>query len=271
MNWLKDKNGIFVHDFNAKISYPAEGNEDCFKLEDNSLWFIQRNDLILNLINKHHIDGNFLDIGGGNGFQAKAIIKSNFNGRVFICEPGYEGCLNAKKRGIENVFNGIFENFPFSENAISVVGLFDVIEHIEDDIKFLNELYERLNVNSYVLINVPALKCLWSDVDQFAGHFRRYNKSDIKRFRENTNFEIIDFGYFFSQYVLPLFFLRVLPYRLRLNRPFKNSMQKETNNHKTTNKFKKVLNHLHKNQLSKVLKDEKIMIGSSIYMVLKKN
>jgi len=270
MSWIKDQNEIFVHDFTANISYPNEGNHDCFDLEENSLWFKQRNDLILTLIKKHHIEGNFLDIGGGNGFQAQAIIKSNYNGSVFICEPGYHGCLNAKKRGLDKVYNGMFQDFPFTENTIKAVGLFDVIEHIEDDVKFLNDLYDKLNENAYVIINVPALKCLWSDIDQFAGHFRRYNKTDIKRLSEKTKFEIIDHGYFFSQYVIPLLMLRVLPYRLRFNKPSKNLIQRETNNHKATNQFNKVLNYIHRFQLRKVSNDKKILSGTSIYMVLKK-
>ena len=70
--WIVDNNNIFVNQNISKVSYPEDGNALCFQIEDNSPWFIQRNDLIKTLIIKHKLKGNFLDIGGGNGFQIKA-------------------------------------------------------------------------------------------------------------------------------------------------------------------------------------------------------
>jgi SAM-dependent methyltransferase len=269
MNWIKDQNGIFVQDHQEVISYPESGNDDCFELEDESLWFKQRNELILTLIKKHVINGNFLDIGGGNGFQAKALLDAKYVGSIIICEPGYKGCLNAKKRGIQNVFNGLFQDFPFQEQKIKAVGLFDVIEHIEDDIKFLNELYDKLDENSYVLINVPAMKILWSDVDILAGHFRRYNLKDIQRISSLTKFKVIDNSYFFSQYFLPLFLLRVLPFKLGLISN-KSTSENEKKNHKRTNLFSGFLNYLHNKNLNNVMNSRRIKFGTSIFMVLKK-
>jgi hypothetical protein len=60
----------------------------------------------------------------------------------------------------------------------TLIGLFDVIEHIEDDIKFLNEIYEKVSVGTFIFVNVPAMMHLFSETDEFAGHFRRYNKKD---------------------------------------------------------------------------------------------
>jgi len=59
-------------------------------------------------------------------------------------------------------------------------GLFDVIEHIEDDLKFLNQLYAKLESCSKVFIKVPDMKMLWSEIDEFAGLFRRHNNNDIE-------------------------------------------------------------------------------------------
>ena len=49
-----------------------------------------------------------------------------------MCEPGSVGCTNAANRGVENVYCCLFDEFPFEDFSVGAIGLFDVIEHIED-------------------------------------------------------------------------------------------------------------------------------------------
>ena len=231
INWVVDVNDIFRNEKNAEISYPDVGNDSCFAFEDISPWFKQRNELINTLIYRNNLNGNFLDIGGGNGFQAKSLEENNSIEKIYLVEPGYNGCLNAKNRGLENVYCGVFQDLDFLENKITICGLFDVIEHIEDDLSFLNELHERLPQNSHVIITVPALKWLWSDADIHSGHFRRYSQKDLIRIKKETKFQIIDYGYYFSYYTLPLFLLRVIPFRLGFRKNLEEVLESETQNH----------------------------------------
>jgi len=53
-----------------------------------------------------------------------------------LVEPGVQICLNVKKRGLTDIVSSDFENLDLDDNSISAVGLFDVIEHIEDDLAF---------------------------------------------------------------------------------------------------------------------------------------
>lgn len=54
---------------------------------------------------------------------------------------------------------------------------------------------------------------LWSQHDVTAGHFRRYTRVSLEKLFQDR-FKIVYFSYFFSALVLPIFVLRVLPYRL---------------------------------------------------------
>lgn len=270
-SWSCDAQGVFVKEGDKKVSYPESASDDCFNMEDHSLWFKQRNDLILSLINKHAISGNFLDIGGGNGFQVKALLDNHYNKEVYLCEPAYQGCLNARKRNITNVYNGFFQDFPFDEKNIRVVGLFDVIEHIEDDIKFLNKLYEKIPTYSKVLITVPALMRLFSQVDTYSGHFRRYEKKDLLRFEQQTKFKIIDSGFYFSFYYLPLFLLRVIPYKLGIRNSEEEIRNSENSNHQSKASFiDGYLQSRHKFWLDKLKKEQSASYGTSMFMVLEK-
>jgi hypothetical protein len=270
--WTIDNNGIFISNLDTSISYPDIGNSSCFSFEDYSPWFKQRNELIIEIIKRNNLSGNFLDIGGGNGLQSKELMNLDSIKEVFLVEPGYEGCLNAKKRGIENVYCGVFQDFDLIENKISICGLFDVIEHIEDDISFLNELYHRLPINSHVLINVPALQLLWSDADIHSGHFRRYSRKKLAQIKQETKFQIIDNGYYFSYYTLPLFLLRVIPFRFGFRKNLEEVLESETQNHQPKKGLlQKYIDSRHNYWIKKIKKGNSPRFGTSMFILLKKN
>ena len=272
MNWKQDNNGIYVNTIETNdISYPEDGNNNSFQIEEKSKWFTHRNNFILNLIEKHPFSGDFLDIGGGNGFQSNEIRKNLKLNKTILCEPGYMGCLNAKKRGIEYIFNGFFEDFPFSDFQIGGIGLFDVIEHIENDIEFLNSIYNKIERETTLYITVPALKFLWSETDIISGHYRRFNKSDIERIQNNTPFQIIDTGYFFSYYTLPIFLLRSMPKKLGIKHKPNNSIRREQSYHTQNGKILNyLLENFHKKEIQKLKNGIKNNFGTSMYIVLKK-
>jgi hypothetical protein len=273
-NWSKDKAGIIVKDLNDTISYPETLNDFCFAVEDSSDWFQFRNELIHHYVKKWLQDGDFLDIGGGNGFQAKALSDLKIiNGDIILIEPGYAGCLNAKKRDCKFIYCGFFQDLDFNkQHNITMCGLFDVIEHVEDDIIFLNQLYSKLPINSRVFINVPAKSSLWSQTDVYAGHYRRYDESDIERIQQNTQFKVIDSSFYFDFYILPLILFRIIPEKLGFIKTEKQIIASEKRNLTATNKS--VLNiffrYIHKLKLRKLENGYKIKNGTSLFIVLKK-
>jgi hypothetical protein len=62
--------GIFYSTRIGAVSYPEEGNEACFEVEDHSFWFRHRNDCIRELVRNFQPKGKgpIFDVGGGNGF-----------------------------------------------------------------------------------------------------------------------------------------------------------------------------------------------------------
>ena len=267
--WEKNREGIFENNSSQTLSYPESGNDSCFAVEQSSPWFNQRNELIITYLNKYAKSGDFLDIGGGNGFQAKAIIDSNYDGNVILIEPGTSGCRNAKKRGVDYVYQGVFQDFPFEHFSIGNCGLFDVIEHIQDDIKFINQLYDKLNEGTRVFINVPALKGLWSETDELSGHYRRYNLSDLKRIEENTPFKLVDYSYYFDYYIIPLFIARVILYKTGIRLGQEKLSQKEQQNLKK-GMLDTLFNKLHQSSLNKIKQGKRKNHGTSLFFVLEK-
>lgn len=200
-----------------EISYPCEGNSSCFQVEDHSFWFRQRNKIIEFVVRKFAKSGTFADVGGGNGYVSTNLSKNLQDLDFILVEPGSEGCQNARRRGLKKVFNKTL-NELHEFQTLDNIGIFDVIEHIQDDEKFLKDISSKLSPGGRLFITTPAYNWLWSCEDSDAGHFRRYSKSEIERKSKNNGFRIIYSSYFFFNLILPIFLLRVFPEKIGIKK-----------------------------------------------------
>jgi SAM-dependent methyltransferase len=86
-----------------------------------------------------------------------------------------------------------FECYSALEN---IEGQFDliyssnVLEHVEDDQKALEQLYQKLKPGGVLALYLPAFNYLYSDFDAAIGHYRRYEKQDLISKLKNVNFAI---------------------------------------------------------------------------------
>ena len=64
-NKLKNKNGIWFSKSESLVSYPEEGYDSCYKIEENSFWFRYRNNCIIEVAKNILNTENFIfDFGG---------------------------------------------------------------------------------------------------------------------------------------------------------------------------------------------------------------
>ena len=265
---LIEKEGIFYAATQSNISYPGDGNDFCYQLESNSFWFKHRNNCIVECVKKYTPRNIFFDIGGGNGFVAKALEENGIS--TVLVEPGISGCLNAKKYGLPNIIHATLEDAAFKNNSIPAIGLFDVVEHIEKDGEFLRSVFSILKNDGYVFITVPAYKFLWSEEDVEAGHFRRYTTKTLEAKLKEAGFGIIFSTYIFSVLPIPIFFARTLPNKFGLG---KNKIKDES--HRKDHEFKKgmlnnFLNKIWRSEVNKIRKGISIPFGGSCLIVAKK-
>jgi SAM-dependent methyltransferase len=244
-----DAQGIWVLPARGEVAYPPRGNDDSFRIEESSFWFSHRNDVIAAIVERFPFPGDFADVGGGNGLQTRFLSERLPAKRFVLIEPGYAGCLNAKGRGARDVFNMRFEDFPFRKFRIGGVGLFDVLEHVEDDAAFLSGLARKLAPGSRLYVTVPAHRWLWSDVDDYGRHFRRYDGGRLAELAAPCGLELAYEACFFSYLVAPLFLLRSLPYRLRGPRGADEIMRAENAHHRSGGIAASLLNALHAAEL----------------------
>jgi len=192
-------------------SFKSEAHDELVELEEKSFWFKHRNEIIIEGVRSYPPKGNrVIEAGGGNGNCTYYLQKNGFETAMF--EPGEGGCINAVSRGVKNVVCSLLNEKYVKEHSIESVGLFDVIEHIEDDRAFLKELQKILIDDGIIYITVPAHKLLWSSSD--TGHFRRYSKKTLRDIVSDSGYTILYDTYFFWYLTFPIFMLRALPYIL---------------------------------------------------------
>ena len=208
-HWQQSEDSVWHNTELEVISYPSDGNDSCFRIEEDSFWFRHRNQVICSLASSFPPDGVFFDVGGGNGFVAKALQDQGQT--TVLVEPGGQGVANAMKRGVINVVQSMWSPQTVNAGVAAAVGLFDVVEHIEDDLQFLQGVHETLTPDGLVFITVPAFTLLWSSEDVHAGHFRRYRLSQLRALLQKAGFRIEFSSYFFCPLALPIFLLRSIP------------------------------------------------------------
>jgi SAM-dependent methyltransferase len=204
----REDNGIW-RARTAAVSFPPEGYDRSFAVEDNSFWFRHRNACICEVVGRHAPAGPIFDVGGGNGAVAAALEKAGF--ATVLVEPGLPGAVNARRRGLPAVVCATVEGAGFRPHSLTAAGLFDVLEHIEDDAGFLKTLHGLLIPGGRLYLTVPAYQALWSIDDVHAGHFRRYTLAGLKSVLDGAGFDVDYRSYMFWFLPAAVFAFRTVP------------------------------------------------------------
>ena len=256
--------GIWSSGSTAACSYPEDGQQVCFGLEDNSFWFRHRNNAVITAVKKFPPEGFILDVGGSNGYVTLGLKKSGFD--VVLLEPGIEGLQNAKVRGLEPIICSTVADAGFKDHSIPAIGLFDVLEHIKDETRFLKGLKRILVPNGRLYLTVPAYNALWSMEDEYAEHFRRYTLSRIRKTLQICGYTTDYATCLFSYLPIPVFFVRTLPFKLGLAKLY--SGEDHRRQHAVKSRLiNSILSVLHKMELAMIEKEMRIPLGGSLLII----
>lgn len=207
---VQGDDGIWHGPITGAVAYPEDGSDAALTVEDTSFWFAHRNRVILDAIRRVVPPPClFLDIGGGNGFVTRAMVRAGYPS--VMLEPSPAGAANARARGLTNVISAAFQPSLFKPGQVDIAGLFDVIEHVEDDVGFLRGVATILRPGGVVAITVPAFQTLYSPDDAAAGHFRRHTRGTVTALLRAAGFQPLRTSYFMMATVLPVLLLRTIP------------------------------------------------------------
>ena len=159
-----------------------------------------------------YIGKSVAEVGAGIGSFSTLILEANIS-CLKAFEPSQnmypllQEALSRDKRA--EAINDFFGKANTGERFDSVLYV-NVLEHIEDDASELSVVREALNPNGHLLIFVPALPWLYSDLDRQVGHFRRYVKKDLVELTQRSGFLVVKARYFDVAGIVPWYINFVL-------------------------------------------------------------
>lgn len=83
-----------------------------------------------------------------------------------------------RARGAQVVL-GKVTRLPFADSSFDLVCAFDIIEHVDDDDDALSEVSRIAKPSGTILVSMPLHPARWTSFDDFVGHKRRYEPSQL--------------------------------------------------------------------------------------------
>jgi SAM-dependent methyltransferase len=197
---------------------PSAGFDEAYfqhlpQVEEKSFWFRSRNALIIWALRRYFPKGqSLLEVGCGTGFVLRGVRDAFPRMRLVGGELFEAGLAVAAQRVPDaKLLKLDARDLPFKEE-FDVVGAFDVLEHIDDDKRALASMYRALRPGGGLLVTVPQHPRLWSAVDEYSRHVRRYQRGELPRKLRECGFDVLRHTSFVSL-LLPLLALSRLRFR----------------------------------------------------------
>jgi SAM-dependent methyltransferase len=178
------------------------------KLENFYWWFVARRRLLDWLVGDISREFNrpaILDVGCGTGINSGVLAK---HGDTISTDASEEALGFSRSRGIDGLVRSHVESLPFAASTFDVITALDVLEHIGDDLRALDELLRVTRNGGVLVITVPAYGFLWSEHDEALHHRRRYAASELRNKLTNAGFEVERISYYITFLFFPILFMR---------------------------------------------------------------
>lgn len=163
--------------------------------------------------------GSVMEIGSGIGNISSQFVNAGIS--ITLSDYDEEYCrMLHEKFDKESLVKGIHQvdlAHPYFETAYSdLTGRFDtvfalnVVEHIADDKRAIENARSLLAPGGRLIILVPAYEALYNGLDRCLEHYRRYDRKTIRQLLTN-HFKVMKvwyfnlagiFGWFFSGTIL---------------------------------------------------------------------
>jgi glycosyltransferase involved in cell wall biosynthesis/phospholipid N-methyltransferase len=131
-----------------------------------------------------HLGDEVLEVGAGMGNLTRLLASKRRRYIATDIDPEHLNRLFIRVQHRPNIETASCnlsqpENFQPWANSLDSVVCINVLEHIEDDMTGLRNIFGCLKPGGRAIILVPQGAAVYGTLDEVLGHFRRYSKSEL--------------------------------------------------------------------------------------------
>ncbi len=203
----------FVTD--SKSTFEDHTEESIKALAENAghhFWLLERKRIVVSAIKQYLGEGDrFLDMGVGACDIAHDLRVLGV--QLLLADIQPQSLDIGAELGFEDLFQFDIHK-PIFRDHVNGVGVFDVLEHLDDDKTAVASLLQMVLPGGYIFVTVPAFQGLWNNRDVMERHKRRYSRRQLEKLFRSQGADVLSCSYtFFS--IFPLLVLRALQSRFR--------------------------------------------------------
>jgi len=191
----------------------------------NHWWFKARKNIIGEVLKQNIKKKNYeiLDYGAGSGTNINMLAKFGF---VYVYEKDKKTQKYLNKKFNNNKKIKVVGKKYLLKKKFDLIVAADVVEHIKNDKKIIDQFHKKLKNSGLLMLTVPAFNFLYSKKDIALKHYRRYNLNEIKELI-TSKFKYKKLTYYnfflFFPIVIPIILFKIL------NVQFIDSVEKTPN------------------------------------------
>jgi SAM-dependent methyltransferase len=195
------------------------------EVESEHYWFATRREVVRDVLRDAVRDleqRRLFDIGCGSG-GLLAFLGASGVVLAGACDVYPESLALVRGRVAAPLLLVDEGRFPPLAPGQTLVSLFDVLEHIDDDLGTLRHLVEVLEPGGILVLTVPAHPFLFDEMDEIAHHRRRYTRRELGDKLRGAGFRVRHLAHFMAPLV-PL--VVVLRWAMRVLARRTNAMER---------------------------------------------
>lgn len=173
--------------------YPEDGFARLVEAERDHFWFRERAALLTWCAQRYFPDTtSYFEVGCGTGGVLRSFAEQFPSWKISAVEyfESAAGFVRTQLGDRAEITCADARDLSLF-GRFDLVGSFDVLEHIEEDVEVIREVADTLKPEGGFIITVPQHQCLWSARDDEGGHKRRYSRSEMIEKLTNNGFEIV--------------------------------------------------------------------------------
>jgi len=170
------------------------------QVENAHFWFLTRREVILDALRSAVPDLGtrpLFDVGCGSGGLLEFLARSGLP-LAGACDAYFEALRLARGKLFVPLLLVDEGRLPPLGPGHAMIGMFDVLEHLDDDREVLRFVFSVLEPGGVLVLTVPAHPFLFDEMDELAHHRRRYVRRDLREKLTSAGFEVVRLSHFMA-------------------------------------------------------------------------